>query len=73
MTSPPRFVSRTLFSQGAEGTDSFMTEDNYEKILTRKGASIRSLFTDYIDFDQIELIPSPKLTGFRQVCYHFID
>jgi hypothetical protein len=70
MSAPPEFVSRTIFSQGCvdeEHQQSFMSKDNYDKILERKGTHIRSLFTDFIPFEEFEIIPSPKLFGFRQV------
>jgi len=72
MTSPPEFVSRTLFSQGVAGDNDdqpgFMCKENYDKILERKATSIKSLFTDFISADRFDIIPSPKLYGFRQRC-----
>lgn len=72
MSSPPEFVSRTIFSQGCpddENEHNFMCSENYNKILERKGTHIRSLFTGFIPAERFEIIPSPKLFGFRQVVF----
>lgn len=74
-SSPPQFVSRTIFSQGRarrgpgdgdSDEEEFMNEENYHKILLRKGEMIRELLIEFAE--EFEVIPSPRLFGFRQRC-----
>jgi hypothetical protein len=70
-TPPPPFVSRTLFSQGSGDTKTggFMQRDNYEQILRRKAGTISQIFADggFILQEDVEIVASPRLYGFRQV------